>query len=65
ESVRRIPHITYVEDIDMTAVEELRAHLNAQNKGTGKPKLNVLPFIARAIVVALKDQPNINATYDD
>lgn len=65
ESVRRIPHITYVEDIDMTAVEELRAHLNAQNKGTGKAKLNVLPFIARAIVVALKDQPNINATYDD
>ncbi|WP_312219137.1 2-oxo acid dehydrogenase subunit E2 [Brevundimonas sp.] len=65
ESVRRIPHITYVEDIDMTAVEELRAHLNAQNKGTGKAKLNVLPFVARAIVVALKDQPNINATYDD
>ena len=65
ESVRRIPHITYVEDIDMTAVEELRAHLNAQNKGTDRAKLNVLPFIARAIVVALKDQPNINATYDD
>ncbi|WP_292050523.1 MULTISPECIES: dihydrolipoamide acetyltransferase family protein, partial [unclassified Brevundimonas] len=65
ESVRRIPHITYVEEIDMTALEELRAHLNAQNKGTGKPKLNVLPFIARAIVVALKDQPQINAHYDD
>ena len=69
ESVRRIPHITYVEEIDMTALEELRAHLNAQNKGpngaSGKPKLNVLPFIARAIVVALKDQPQINAHYDD
>ena len=65
ESVRRIPHITYVEEIDMTALEELRAHLNAQNKGSDKPKLNVLPFIARAIIVALKDQPNINATYDD
>jgi len=65
ESVRRIPHITYVEEIDMTALEDLRAHLNAQNKGSGKPKLNVLPFIARAIIVALRDQPNINATYDD
>ena len=65
ESVRRIPHITYVEEIDMTALEDLRAHLNAQNKGTDKPKLNVLPFIARAIVVALKDQPQINAHYDD
>ncbi len=65
ESVRRIPHITYVEEIDVTALEELRAHLNAQAKQTGKGKLNVLPFIARAIVVALRDQPQINATYDD
>ncbi|WP_295188693.1 2-oxo acid dehydrogenase subunit E2 [uncultured Brevundimonas sp.] len=64
ESVRRIPHITYVEEIDMTAVEELRAHLNA-TKQKDQPKLNLLPFIARAIVVALRDQPQINATYDD
>lgn len=64
ESVRRIPHITYVEEIDMTAVEELRAHLNATKK-KDQPKLNLLPFIARAIVVALRDQPQINATYDD
>ena len=65
ESVRRIPHITYVEEIDVTALEELRAHLNAEAKKSGKAKLNVLPFIARAIVVALRDQPQINATYDD
>ena len=64
ESVRRIPHITYVEEIDMTALEELRGHLNA-NKAKDQPKLNILPFIARAIVVALRDQPSINATYDD
>jgi len=65
ESVRRIPHITYVEEIDVTALEELRAHLNAQNKGTDRPKLNLLPFLARAMVVALRDQPQINAWYDD
>jgi len=69
ESVRRIPHITYVEEIDVTALEELRAHLNATRiQGMGakdQPKLNLLPFIARAIVVALRDQPQINATYDD
>jgi len=64
ESVRRIPHITYVEEIDVTALEELRAHLNA-TKSKDQPKLNVLPFIARAVVVALRDQPQINATYDD
>ncbi|CAN5235561.1 dihydrolipoamide acetyltransferase family protein [soil metagenome] len=69
ESVRRIPHITYVEEIDVTALEDLRAHLNATRiQGGGQkdqPKLNLLPFIARAIIVALRDQPNINATYDD
>jgi len=64
ESVRRIPHITYVEEIDVTALEELRAHLNATKK-KDQPKLNVLPFIARAIVVALRDQPTINSHYDD
>ena len=64
ESVRRIPHITYVEEIDVTALEELRAHLNA-TKYKDQPKLNVLPFIARAIVVALRDQPTINSHYDD
>ncbi|WP_425986916.1 2-oxo acid dehydrogenase subunit E2 [Brevundimonas sp. TWP1-2-1b1] len=64
ESVRRIPHITYVEEVDVTALEELRAHLNA-TKAKDQPKLNLLPFIARAIVVALRDQPQINATYDD
>ncbi|MBB5661268.1 2-oxo acid dehydrogenase subunit E2 [Brevundimonas halotolerans] len=64
ESVRRIPHITYVEEIDMTAVEELRAHLNT-TRTKDQPKLNVLPFIARAIVVALRDQPTINSHYDD
>ena len=53
DSVRRIPHITYVEEIDVTALEALRAHMNA-TKAKDQPKLNVLPFIARAIVVALK-----------
>ena len=64
ESVRRIPHITYVEEIDVTALEELRAHLNSR-KTKDQPKLNLLPFIARAMVVALRDQPTINSHYDD
>jgi 2-oxoisovalerate dehydrogenase E2 component (dihydrolipoyl transacylase) len=64
DSVRRIPHITYVEEIDVTALEALRAHMNA-TKAKDQPKLNVLPFIARAMVVALRDQPTINSHYDD
>jgi 2-oxoisovalerate dehydrogenase E2 component (dihydrolipoyl transacylase) len=64
ESVRRIPHITYVEEIDVTALEDLRAHLNA-TKSKDQPKLTLLPFLARAMVVALRDQPTINSHYDD
>ena len=64
ESVRRIPHITYVEEIDVTALEDLRAHLNA-SKSKDQPKLTLLPFLARAIILALRDQPTINSHYDD
>jgi 2-oxoisovalerate dehydrogenase E2 component (dihydrolipoyl transacylase) len=56
-----IPTITYVEEIDLTALEELRSTLNARNT----PKLTVLPFLVRAMVEAVVDQPQINATFDD
>ncbi|MDQ6437261.1 dihydrolipoamide acetyltransferase family protein [Mesorhizobium sp. LHD-90] len=60
----RIPHITYVEEIDVTALEELRAKLNAEKK-PGRPKLTVLPFLMRAMVKAIKEQPGVNALFDD
>ena len=62
-SKRAIPHFTYVEEIDMTKAEELRADLNA-TRGD-KPKLTVLPIIITAITRALPDFPMINARYDD
>ncbi len=58
-----IPHITYVEAIDATEVERLRAQLNAQAPD-GAVRLTLLPFLARAIVVAAADQPSLNAHYD-
>ena len=64
QSTRRVAHFSYVEELDVTALEELRAHLNAQF-GANRPKLTVLPFIARALVVALRDFPQMNALYDD
>lgn len=64
ESKRRIPHITYVEEIDVTEVEALRAQLNAKY-GKERGKLTLLPFLARAIVLALRDFPQMNARYDD
>ena len=60
----RIPHITYVEEVDVTALEELRAKLNASKK-PDRPKLTLLPFLMRALVKAVGEQPQLNAIYDD
>ncbi|MBV8978953.1 MAG: 2-oxo acid dehydrogenase subunit E2 [Alphaproteobacteria bacterium] len=64
ESKRRIPHYAYVDEVDMTELEDLRAHLNA-NRKQDQPKLTVLPFLMRALVKVLPDYPQINARYDD
>jgi 2-oxoisovalerate dehydrogenase E2 component (dihydrolipoyl transacylase) len=56
-----IPHITYVEAIDATELEALRAQLNL---GDGTPRLTMLPFVVRAIALACRDQPRLNAHYD-
>lgn len=60
----RIPHITYVDEIDVSALEELRKKLNNE-KPDGTPKLTILPFLMRAMVRAIEDQPQMNARYDD
>lgn len=64
QSWTTIPHITYVEEIDVTEVEALRAKLNerwAKERG----KLTLLPLLARAVVLAARDFPQMNARYDD
>lgn len=53
-----IPHITIVEEVDASAVEDLRARMNADSRGE---KLTPLAFIARALVRALREQPMLNA----
>ncbi|KKJ75672.1 branched-chain alpha-keto acid dehydrogenase subunit E2 [Kiloniella litopenaei] len=63
-SKSRIPHITIVEEVDMTALEELRTTLN-KNRSEDHPKLTLLPFLMRALVKAVADQPNLNAIFDD
>jgi len=64
DSKRRIPHYAYVDEVDMTELESLRAHLN-KTKRKEQPKLTVLPFIMRALVKVLPDYPQINARFDD
>ena len=60
---RHIPHFTYVEEIDVTALEAMRADLNAA-RGQ-RPKLTMLPLLIVAICRTLPDFPMLNARYDD
>ena len=60
---RNIPHFTYVEECDVTALEELRAQLNAVRGD--RPKLTLLPLLITAICKMVPDFPMINARYDD
>ena len=64
ESARRVAHFSYVEEVDVTALEELRAALNARATEE-RPKLTLLPFLILAIVKAVAEFPQINAHYDD
>lgn len=64
EAKRRIPHFSYVEEVDVTELEQLRQQLNKIH-GATRGKLTLLPFLARAMVLALRQFPQINARYDD
>jgi 2-oxoisovalerate dehydrogenase E2 component (dihydrolipoyl transacylase) len=60
---RHIPHFTYVEECDVTALEELRAQVNAARGD--RPKLTMLPLLITAICKVVPQFPMINARYDD
>jgi 2-oxoisovalerate dehydrogenase E2 component (dihydrolipoyl transacylase) len=63
DSKRRIPHFSYVDEVDVTALEDARRELN--ERFADRPKLTVLPFLVRALVKTLPDHPGINAHFDD
>jgi len=64
ESKRRIAHFSYVEEVDVTALEELRKTLNAEER-PDHPRLTLIPFLMQALVKAVVDFPEMNALYDD
>ncbi len=64
DAKQRIPHFTYVEEIDVTELETLRQNLNTQ-RNESQPKLTVLPFIMRAIVMAIREYPQMSSRYND
>jgi 2-oxoisovalerate dehydrogenase E2 component (dihydrolipoyl transacylase) len=61
---RQIPHFTYVEEVDVTELEALRGQLNARY-GEERGKITLLPLLMRAIVLAIRRFPDVNARYDD
>lgn len=63
EANREIPHFAYVEEVDITALESLRQHLNGKKAGH-EENLTLLPFIGLALARVLKQFPQCNALYD-
>jgi 2-oxoisovalerate dehydrogenase E2 component (dihydrolipoyl transacylase) len=64
ESKRRIPHFTYVEEVDVTELEALRAQLNDRH-GKARGRITLLPLLMRAIVLGLKQFPQANSRFND
>jgi 2-oxoisovalerate dehydrogenase E2 component (dihydrolipoyl transacylase) len=64
EAKRHIPHFTYVEEVDVTELEALRAKLNAKWSAQ-RGKLTLLPMLMRALVLAVREFPQMNARFDD
>ncbi|MGJ4855465.1 dihydrolipoamide acetyltransferase family protein [Labrys sp. La1] len=62
EAKRSVPHFTYVEEIDVTALEAARAEINTA--AVGWPKLTLLPFLIKAMVRGIAQHPIVNARYD-
>ena len=63
EAVRQAPHFSYVEEVDVTALEALRSQLNGR-LGPGVPPYTYLPFVVTALVPVLAEFPQCNAHYD-
>ena len=64
DTKRRIPHFSYVEEVDVTELEALRTQLNTR-WGKERGRLSLLPLLMRAVVLAVRDFPQINARFDD
>ena len=62
-ATREIPHFTYVEEIDITELEALRQHLNSKTTDPAQ-RMTILPLLGIALIRALSEFPQCNATYD-
>ena len=58
-----IPHVTQVDEADITALEAHRKQLH-EEQGAGGAKVTLLPFLMKACVAALRQFPDFNASLD-
>ena len=66
KSKKTAAHYSYIDEFDMTGLEELRQQTNAYAQSARMGiKVSYLPFIIKALIPALKDHPYLNATLDD
>ena len=63
-SKRSAAHFSYFEEVDITALESLRQHLNS-TRAENQPKLTYLPFIIQGLIRAVRKFPQCNALYDE
>jgi len=59
-----IPHAYLIEEVDVTRLWELRERLKAYAAEKGV-KLTITPFIVKAVTMALKEYPLLNASIDE
>jgi pyruvate/2-oxoglutarate dehydrogenase complex dihydrolipoamide acyltransferase (E2) component len=64
ENWRTIPHVFQAIDVDFTDIESVRSKHKERFKAENGHSLTYLPFIARAVCIALQAFPLINARFD-
>ncbi|MCV7191229.1 2-oxoglutarate dehydrogenase, E2 component, dihydrolipoamide succinyltransferase [Mycolicibacterium brumae] len=65
ESLQATAQLTQTHEVDMTKIVGLRARAKAAFAEREGVNLTYLPFIARAVIDALKAHPNVNASYNE
>lgn len=61
---RLIPHAYHLEEVDFTELIKLRERVKAEAEKRGV-RLTLLPFIAKAVAMALREYPMLNSEYDE
>ena len=64
KSTSTIPHVTNFDDADVTDLEQLRKTIPTSGPGPAV-KLTMLPFVVKAVTLALRQHPVLNASIDE